>query len=275
MHIRRTDHAPLYRHAAERTLEPIAEAAHVLLAAVELDAVVVAEHHEVAVHVRIPVEPAVLDEVAVGLHRVVPAMQVASGEVAPADDRGMVWACHHDRLRAGGMRIAPAVRRAVRIVDPAPLHHNLAAPASDTYRAVEIDAPSAGRRCLRLITLPALVVTDFPDAAPPADVAVADAHGDRVRDQDGVASRAADHRHVVDQHVRRSADHERRTGGRGVGDDGAGLHRVADPTVRRTLARDAHGEFDFRRIHRHGPRHRHVARPCAKGSGRKRLAVRT
>ena len=114
-----------------RGLEAVLEAADVLHAAVELDAVVVCVDAEVPVDVGVAVEPAALAEVVASLDCVVPAVQVGSDDVVPAQHGGVRDAIHENALRAGRVGVVPAVRPTARIVYVAPLDRDLRAAGID------------------------------------------------------------------------------------------------------------------------------------------------
>ena len=226
-HIRGRNHRTLYGHLA---LEPVAEAAHVLVAAVQFDGVVVGKDHEIAADVGVAVEAAVRMEVTATFHGVVPAYLVGAHKVVPAQDGGMVRLAHVDGVGAARMGIDPAAGRIVRIMHVAALHDNLARTRTDAYgRIVSLPAEMGP-----MDAQPGLEEVHVHIASESREFAVADAHAGTLIDSDRSHSAASPEIDVLDDHMLRAFDRQGRVRG-GVCERTPVLRRVSHPSVRTPL----------------------------------------
>ncbi len=230
------------RHARRGVVEVVAPHAHVLVAALDLEAVIPRHLHAVAVDVAVLVREARGREVVLAAHAVV-EMVLAAVDLVPAVDVIAAAVAEGDALGARGVAIGPAVGGIARIVDPVALDRHareLLVHADRADPRVHVGSPLAVAR-----------------ASPAAHVVVLDDHVVHVlRDEDAVLLRAlqreAAHDHVrgVDGDVvRRCVQGIERGAGAVVHDVAAGAAARGDVQRRSAV------------LHLDGLRNRHAVRP--------------
>ena len=215
-------------HARAGLVHVVPPNAHVAVAALGLDAVVVRLREHVAVDVGVVVREAGRGVVVLAADRIVIEIPVRRGDLVVAEHVVAAAVRERDALRAGRMAAIPAVRRVARIVDLVALDHD----------ALEAEVVAARADAGIHVDTEGAVLARAARAAPAADVVIFDHDIMRTRLELDAIGAATLEREAAQDDVRRRDLH---VVGRGVLHVNRGTRRIGlvdDVAARRAALRD-------------------------------------